>query len=605
MNANPYIEFLKTYSKDKWQKIGLVRRAGLVIPLFSVYSRQSIGIADFLDLKLVCDWVKQLGMSIIQLLPLNDTGFNFRPYDCESGFALEPLYINLNELKGIDNLKFLDQIKSLKERFPFTGRINYEIKKEKLEILWQIFKETKDDLPTDFKEYQNKNSFWLRDYCLFKTIKEKYGQKSWEQWPYFLRDRINLTDFERENKERITFYAWLQWQAYAQLKEVKSYAEKNGIFLMGDLPLLVSRDSSDVWSKKDYFKLDLSSGAPPDMYYFKGQRWGMPTYNWEEISKNNYDYTIEKLRYAQNFYDLFRIDHVVGIFRIWSIPIKEPLENAGLNGFFDPKDEKIWEEHGRKILSIMLENTSMLACAEDLGTVPQCSYKVLEDLGIPGIEVLRWNKDWQKTYDFKKPYEYRAMAIACLSTHDSSNIEAWWNFEAGTVDEDLFKRLIQEKNIDFDVIKERLFDLNFSFHKRLRWRKEINSPSKLLEILKLEEKEAPHIIDLYKGSYLEKEKFWNTLGLKEDLREKADNLFLKRVLEYISESSSIFCINLLFDWLSFSDIFSDDCWMRRINFPGTLSKDNWSYVMPFSIEEMLNLKINSEIKEINIKTNRI
>jgi 4-alpha-glucanotransferase len=605
MRDNPYIEFLTTFSKEKWQKIGLVRRAGVVVPLFSIYSNRSVGIADFLDLKLVCDWVRQCGMSIIQLLPLNDTGFNFRPYDCESGFALEPLYINLNELKGVDNLKFLDPIKSLKEKFPISRRINYEVKKEKLGILWQIFKETKDDLPIEFKEYQNKNIFWLKDYCLFKVIKERYQQKSWEEWPYFLRERLNLGDFERENRERIEFYAWLQWQAYEQLKEVKYYAEKKGIFLMGDLPLLVSRDSSDVWSKKDYFKLDLSSGAPPDMYYFKGQRWGMPTYNWENIAKNNYDYMIEKLRYAENFYHLFRIDHVVGFFRIWSIPINEPLENAGLGGFFDPPDENIWEEHGRKILSVMLENTSMLACAEDLGTVPKCSYKVLKELGIPGMEVLRWNKDWQKTYDFKKPQEYRTLAVACLSTHDSSNIEAWWNFEAGTVDEDLFKRLMQEKNIDFFAIKEKLFDLNLSFHKRLRWRKEINSPSKLLEVLKLEEKQVPHIIDLYKGSYLEKEKLWQALGLKEDLKEKADNLFLKRVLEYISESSSIFCINLLFDWFSFSDIFSDDCWLRRINFPGTLSKDNWSYVMPISIEEMLNLKVNSEIKEINIKTNRI
>jgi len=605
MRDNPYTEFLTTFSKEKWQRIGLVRRAGVVVPLFSIYSNRSIGSADFLDLKLVCDWVRQCGMSIIQLLPLNDTGFNFRPYDCESGFALEPLYINLNELKGVDNLKFLDLIKSLKERFTISRRINYEVKKEKLEILWQIFKETKDDLPLEFEDYKIKNSFWLKDYCLFKVIKERYQQRCWEDWPSLLRERLNLADFERENKERIEFYAWLQWQAYAQLGEVKSYAEKNGIFLMGDLPLLVSRDSSDVWAKRDYFKLDLSSGAPADMYYFKGQRWGMPTYNWENIAKNNYDYMIEKLRYAENFYHLFRIDHVVGFFRIWSIPIKEPLENAGLNGFFDPSDENIWEEHGRRILSIMLQNTSMLACAEDLGTVPKCSYKVLKELGIPGMEVLRWNKDWQKTYDFKKPQEYRTLAVACLSTHDSSNIEAWWNFEAGTVDEALFKRWMQEKNIDFSAIKERLFDLNLSFHKRLRWRKEINSPSKLLEVLKLEEKQVPHIIDLYKGSYLEKEKLWQALGLKEDLKEKADNLFLKRVLEYISESSSIFCINLLFDWLSFSGIFSDDCWLRRINFPGTLSKDNWSYVMPLSIEEMLNLKINSEIKEINIKTNRI
>lgn len=599
MIDSPYLEFLNTLSKDKWQRIGLIRRSGVVVPLFSIYSKSSCGIADFLDLKLACDWVKETGMSIIQLLPLNDTGFHFRPYDCESGFALEPIYIDLENLKGVEISKYLFLIKQLKERFSISGRLDYRIKKEKIELLWQIFKAVKDNLAEEFYIYKKKNAFWLEDYCLFKVIKERCSQRAWEEWPFSLRERQDLENFKEENKDRLNFYAWLQWQAYEQLKNVKAYAQQKSVFLMGDLPLLVSRDSADVWAKRDYFKLEFSSGAPPDMYYAKGQRWGMPPYNWEVISKNNYDYIIEKLKYAENFYDLFRIDHVVGIFRIWSIPIEEPLENAGLNGFFDPKDEKVWEEHGKNILSIMVKNTSMLACAEDLGVVPKCSYRVLKELGIPGIEVLRWNKDWQKTYEFKSPQNYRALAIATISTHDSSNLEAWWSFEAGTVDEELFKRYLKEKNIDFDVVKETLFDLNLSFHKRLRWKKEIDSVEKLLSILKLDEKEAPHIIELYKSSYLEKEKFCKAIGLEGSVEEKSNRLFYKNVLEYIAKTSSIFCINLLFDWLSISDVFSDDCWLRRINFPGTLSELNWSYVMPLSLEELLNLDTNKDIKKIN------
>ncbi len=602
-----YSELLKTDSKDKWQRIGIQKRSGYVLPLFSVYSKSSTGIGEFTDLKLACDWAKLAGLSIIQLLPLNDTGFNFRPYDCQSGFALEPVYLNLWELKGVDISKFSEEIKNLREKFPISERVNYNIKREKLNILQRIFKEIKEKHPLEFLEYRKKNNYWIEDYAIFKVLKEENNERSWEDWDLKFRDRDNTTleTFKRENKERIEFYIWLQWQTHEQFKRIKLYAEEKGIYLMGDLPFLVCRDSADVWAKRDYFRLDLSSGAPPDMYYAKGQRWGMPPYNWEKIAKSNYDYVIEKLRYAENFYDIFRIDHVVGVFRIWSIPLTEPSENFGLNGFFEPKDEKVWEEHGKRILTVFIKNTKMLSIAEDLGTVPECSYKVLKELGIPGTEVLRWNKDWQKTYKFKRPEDFRSFAIATLSTHDSSNLEAWWNFEAGTVDEELFVRICREKGVDFEKIKERLFDLNLSFYKRLYWKKEINNPERLLDILELNKEEAFHIIDLYKGSYSEKEKFQKDIGMEGEPQSKVSPLFFKKTLEYITKTNSIFCINLLFDWLSLSGIFSDDCWQRRINFPGTISEKNWSYVMPISLEEMLNLEANREIKEINKKSNRI
>jgi 4-alpha-glucanotransferase len=209
---------------------------------------------------------------------------------------------------------------------------------------------------------------------------------------------------------------------------------------MGDLPFLVSRDSADVWSHQQYFKLELASGAPPDMLYAKGQRWGMPPYNWQAIEANKYDYLTEKLEFAENFYDLYRIDHVVGIFRVWTIPLSEPLEHSGISGSFDPAEEASWEDHGKKILSIMVKNANMLACAEDLGVVPACSYKILSELGIPGIDIQRWMRDWDKTYDFKKPDLYRYNSLATIATHDMSSLCAWWDFEAGTIDEELFMR---------------------------------------------------------------------------------------------------------------------------------------------------------------------
>ena len=162
---------------------------------------------------------------------------------------------------------------------------------------------------------------------------------------------------------------------------------------MGDIPFLVSKNSADVWAYKNYFKLDLSSGAPPDMYFSNGQRWGMPPYNWTNIAADNYAYIRHRLNYAQNFYNMFRIDHFVGLFRIWTIENKTPEEYGGMAGHFDPENENEWEHHGRTILSEMNQSTDMLPCAEDLGTVPVCSDKILKEFGVTGISVQRWEKN--------------------------------------------------------------------------------------------------------------------------------------------------------------------------------------------------------------------
>lgn len=607
-NETDYDSLLTTLSKKQWEKIGVKRRAGIAVALFSLYSSKSIGIGELPDLKFLVNWCALTGMSLIQLLPMNDVGFNFRPYDAQSMFALDPMYLSLHELEGVDSKLFANEIKKLQRLFPVGAqRVNYQIKAAKLFLLWKIFKSTDTDRISAFRSFIKENTFWLDDYALFKVIKEKNNERAWEEWDQTLKDRNKeaLLLFKKNNSDALTFQQWLQWQLFEQFSKVKKYAKKKKVFLVGDLPFLVSRDSADVWAHQEYFKLNLSSGAPPDMLFSRGQRWGMPPYDWEHLAQGDYDYIKAKLKLAQNFYDLYRLDHVVGIFRVWTIPVTDPMENNGLYGTFDPSNPEEWEEHGRRLLSMMIENTTMLASAEDLGTIPDCSYKVLKELGIPGIDVQRWIKHWNTTYDFKDPSDYRKIALATIATHDMSGLCGWWKFEAGTVDEELFKRKCHEKNIPFDSLKDKLFDLSGSFYGRLRWRKEIADIDTLLGILERDEPTVKDLIDLYRGSYDEKDKFLKFLGI--DSKEAGGNpaLFIKRALERINQSASIFSVQLLFDYLSLDSLFDFDPWEARVNFPGTISDKNWTLALPISLEDMLNLPINSTIKAIIKQGERI
>jgi len=337
-----YNFLLNTRTSEQWSRTGTTRRSGIALSLFSVYSRKSTGIGEFRDLKKIIDWCVLNGFSIIQLLPLNDTGSDFAPYNAVSSFALDPMYITLGSLKGIRIGKFKEKINEIKDKYSLSEpTVNYSVKAEKLKLLKEIFSSASFSKNKYYEKFKSKNENWLREYALYKVIKDTTGNKNWEEWEYNykIRNPEILKAFEEENTEDINFYYWVQWQAFEQFKTIKEYAEQSDVFLMGDIPFLISRDSADVWANQHYFKMNLVSGAPPDMYFAKGQRWGMPPYNWQEIEKDNYEYIISRLNFAANFYHMFRIDHFVGLLRLWTILLNEPLDNDGLIGKFDPENE--------------------------------------------------------------------------------------------------------------------------------------------------------------------------------------------------------------------------------------------------------------------------
>ncbi len=592
---------LNTISKDKWERLTVKKKAGVVVPLFSVYSRDSVGIGEFDDIRLLIDWCGNTGNSIIQMLPLNEDGAVFCPYDSISSFALEPAYISLRLLSGVGKELLKERIAKLKELFPAgAAQVNYGIKQGKINLLWDIFNAQDFRENENFNKFIRDNSYWLSDFALYKTLKNFYQGKAWYEWPdeHKNRGKHELETFGNSHAKELNFHMWVQWQLYEQFRDVKRYAESEQIFIKGDMPILVSRDSADVWAHPEFFKLEFAAGAPPDMYCAKGQRWGMPTYSWDKIEADGYRYLKEKLKYAENFYDILRIDHVVGLFRIWSIPFSEPLDHQGLHGFFDPHEEYKWKEHGSKILSVIIHHTKMLLCAEDLGIIPKACHDTLREFGVPGNDVQRWVKDWNVRHDFLAPEEYRQLSVAMLSTHDTTNWPAWWENEAGTVDEMLFIRKCAERHIDYNHVKNKLFDANFSRRGRLRWLNSIISVDVFVGILARRAEEVGDFIDMYKNTYHEKEKLWEHLKLSGPMREKCDEEIVRAVLKITLGSSAVFCVELIIDWLYLAGVFKGDPYQYRFNVPGTVTDKNWSMTIPLSLEELLKHKVNQEIKEL-------
>ncbi|MEO6696109.1 MAG: 4-alpha-glucanotransferase [Ignavibacteria bacterium] len=598
-------DLLNSQTADKWRRIGVERRAGVALPLFSIFSSNSVGVGEIPDIKSIVDWCCETGMSIIQLLPLNELGSDFSPYNSISTFALEPMYLSLKHLKDADLKPFKKDLKILKEKYPAgVSPVNYGIKNEKLALLKKIFRNAELPSNKNYLKFREDNFHWLKYYCVFKILTDLNQGKSWHEWELKYKYIAPFTSEKiiRNYEDEVAFYVWLQWQIYEQLLLVKKYAKRKKVLIMGDLPFLVSRNSADVWAYKNYFKLQNSAGAPPDMYFARGQRWGMPPYNWDNISADNYSYLQRRLKYAENFYDMYRIDHFVGLFRLWSIDIKSPEENYGLSGQFDPPDEKYWEDHGRSILKVMNESSTMLPCAEDLGTVPECSDKVLEEFGIPGINVQRWRKQWRDNFNFLNSNDYRINSAATISTHDSSSLPAWWENEAGTIDEDSFRQMfkkINDSNESYENIVKKLFEENIQ-DGRLYWKKEITNVYILLNQLNLQFEQGKEFIDLYLSTFGEKTKFWNYLDIKSEPDNEATEILVRTSLEKITAASSIFSIQLIMEYLYLDpDILKNFSGRDyRINFPGTVGENNWRMVLPIPVEKLKYLEINSTIKEI-------
>jgi 4-alpha-glucanotransferase len=419
---------LRSKTHKQWKRIGIHPHHGINLPLSALHSERSAGIGEFFDLLPIIDWCQDLNFDFIQLLPLNNSNLESdpSPYNAISSCALNFLYLSLHALPHIEKLPHLQsKIKEL-QKFNDTEKIAYaEVSSHKLGWLKEYCDAVGNQIlkTQECKKFLKKNP-WVKPYALFKALKNTLKNTSWKTWPEDYRSPTSkkLEVLYKLYQEELPFYFVLQFLCFKQLKEVREYANKKGIYLMGDIPILLSPESVDVWQYPQFFDTHLSAGAPPDKYNEEGQNWGFPLFNWESLRKSNFSWWKERLKVAENFFDIFRLDHVIGFFRIWAIPPHHPSKE----GYYIPEEEKEWTPQGEELLSMIAASTSMLPIAEDLGTVPECVRPCLQSLGICGTKVMRWERNWGGDGRYTPYQDYPQISITCLSTHDMETVSLWW-----------------------------------------------------------------------------------------------------------------------------------------------------------------------------------
>ena len=539
------------------------RLAGIVVPLFSLRSERSWGVGDFGDLRKLVDVAQGWGLRVVQLLPVVDTTRtgtweDSYPYSGVSVFALHPLYMDLSGLSGLDDSELEHALERERRELNALPQLDYEgAFRLKLGFIRRVWAERRKELwqAAGLREFVRENGYWLESYACFKVLQRRRGTSDYERWGNYSEFKPGATaeQMRREGMGgEIELEIWMQYELARQLAEVHAYAAARGVMLKGDIPIGVNKHSAEAWAHRDYFNFDGQAGAPPDYFAAEGQNWGFPTYRWDAILRDGGLWWKERLRVMSRFFDAYRIDHVLGFFRIWEIPTPyiygtlghfepcrplsgEELAQAGFGGdevelyseawftdeelqglfggetamalvrfferrgrgrhwrlkerylsqrsivadtlpgrrrqallgavcnvlfmrlgegwvpniaglgtpafrrlgaeqqgryralhadFFYRRHNEFWVEGALEKLRLVTEATGMLACAEDLGMIPDTMRLVLDRLQILSLEVETMPKEGGRRFQdvMKNPER----SVDTITTHDMPPLRLWW-----------------------------------------------------------------------------------------------------------------------------------------------------------------------------------
>ena len=463
--------------------------AGTVIPIFSLRSEGSFGVGDFGDLKKMIDWADKTQQRIIQVLPINDTNMTHTwqdsyPYNSISIYALHPQYTDLRQLPEIKDEKRKVYFEQLRQELNALPQIDYErVNKAKMEYLRELFAQEWSAVSrrASYKEFFEQNKEWLVPYAAFCYYRDKYGTAVFSEWP----KEATVKAIKSTNKD-VQFWYFVQYNLDQQMRAAHDYARKHCIILKGDIPIGISRDGVEAWVEPKYFNLNGQAGAPPDPFSAEGQNWGFPTYNWDEMLKDGCKWWVRRFRKMAQYFDAYRIDHVLGFFRIWEIPVpeksglmgqfspalgfsREEIEAYGIHGhmelflvdhkrkdrwhpriavqynedyeklsegekynfnrlyndYFYRRNNQFWYNEAMKKLPRLTQATRMLCCAEDLGMVPDCVPWVMNELRILSLEIQSMPKDDKVRFGHLSRNPYRS--VCTISTHDMPTLRQWWD----------------------------------------------------------------------------------------------------------------------------------------------------------------------------------
>ena len=462
--------------------------AGTVIPVFSLRSEGSFGVGDFGDLKMMIDWADKTNQHIIQILPINDTNMtqtwqDSYPYNSISIYALHPQYTDFRQLPEIKDEKIKIQFEQLRQELNALPQIDYErMFAAKMNYLHVLFEQEWATIKrrATYKAFYEQNKEWLVPYAAFCYYRDKYKTAVFSEWPKDATVKALKIDKD------IEFWFFVQYNLDQQMHAAHEYARQHHVILKGDIPIGISRDGVEAWVEPKYFNLNGQAGAPPDPFSADGQNWGFPTYNWDEMMKDDCVWWTRRFRKMAQYFDAYRIDHVLGFFRIWEIPVpeksglmgqfapalgmsKEEIAGYGVkfndglflvdhkrndrwhpriavqfqqayeqldeeqkynfnrlyNDYFYRRNNQFWYQEAMKKLPRLTQATRMLVCAEDLGMVPECVPWVMNELRILSLEIQTMPKDPNIRFGKLSHNPYRS--VCTFSTHDMPTLRQWWD----------------------------------------------------------------------------------------------------------------------------------------------------------------------------------
>lgn len=428
-----------------------MRRSGILLPISSIPSKYGIGTFSKEAYEFV-DFLKAAGQKLWQILPLGPTGYGDSPYQSFSTFAGNPYYIDLEMLieKGLlseeecdacdfgDNEVYIDYEKIYNERFA---------------LLRKAYDRSNIGEDEDFVRFKEENDYWLSEYALYMAVKNSFESRGWNEWDedIKLRRPEALKAYREKYAKEIEFYEFQQYLFTTQWSALKAYANKNGIQIVGDIPIYVAFDSADTWANPELFQLDddctplAVAGCPPDSFSATGQLWGNPLYKWDYHKETGYAWWMKRIAYCYELYDIVRIDHFRGFDEYYSIPYGDETAEFGH-----------WEPGpGYDLFQVMKEKLGKKAViAEDLGFLTPGVLKLVKKTGYPGMKILQFAFDSREESDYL-PHNYPKNSVVYTGTHDNDTTVGWYS-ELTRHDKNFAKRYMNirtNKDVEWEFIR--------------------------------------------------------------------------------------------------------------------------------------------------------
>ena len=608
---------LPVVQRDAWMDAPEdFRVAGTLVPVFSLRSRRSFGVGDFGDLRMMVDWVATTGQRLLQILPINDTTSSHTwgdsyPYSCISVFALHPQYVELGALTPLKKEADRKRFEALRQELNALPQVDYErVNNAKLEYLQILFEqEGKKVLASKaYKEFFAESEEWLVPYAQYCTLRDTYGTGDFSKWPEEYR-QYRISNELIGNT--IPFWYFVQFILAQQLSTVHAYARTRGVILKGDIPIGVARYGCDVWQEPRYFNLNGQAGAPPDDFAEDGQNWGFPTYNWDEMLHDGCQWWERRFRNMAKYFDAYRIDHVLGFFRIWEIPV--PVK-TGLLGQFSPALALSREEICHAGIS---QETLMNTVGPIIKDESSTNYLFLRDHKNP--ELFHPRISAQKTEVFKTLSEQEQQAFNALyDNYFYHRNNQFWYEEAMQK----LPKLVRATRMlccaeDLGMVPacvqwvmDELGILSLELESMpkepwVRFGHVERNPRR--SVATISSHDTPTLRMWWDEDYERTQDYWNTILMHDGPAPHPLSGHLAReIIQRHLDCPSMVCVIALQDWLAIDEhLRLKNANAERVNIPAN-PHHYWRYRMHLNIEDLKHDKSFTEgIREMVVKGNRV